>query len=160
MKLGLMGGGAMGEAIISAVTRGKVADAGDISVYEIVPARLEYLTKTYGVRPATSPGHACEGAQAVVIALKPQEFDKAAPTFGPSLAGATVISIMAGVTLSKLSGALGTQNVVRSMPNTPAQIGEGMTGWTALPGTSDSGREAARAIFGSMRSEEHTSELQ
>lgn len=153
MKLGLMGGGAMGEAIISAVTRAKVADAADVRVYEIVPPRLEYLTKTYGVRPASSPGQACEGADAVVIALKPQEFDKAAPTFAPSLGSATVISIMAGVTLSKLSSALGTQNIVRSMPNTPAQIGEGMTGWTALPGASEAGREAARAVFGAMGKE-------
>ena len=158
MKLGLMGGGAMGEAIISAVTRAKVADAADVCVYEIVAPRLDYLTKTYGVRPASTPADACGGADAVVLALKPQEFDKAAPTFGPSLGDATVISIMAGVTLTKMSAALGTQNVVRSMPNTPAQIGEGMTGWTALPAVSEAGRAAARAVFGSMGKEAYVPE--
>jgi pyrroline-5-carboxylate reductase len=60
---------------------------------------------------------------------------------------------MAGVTLSKLSSALGTQNVVRAMPNTPAQIGEGMTGWTALLAVSEAGRAGARAVFGSMGKE-------
>jgi len=153
MKLGLIGGGAMGEAIISAVTRAGVADAGNICVYEIVAPRLDYLTNTYSVRPASTAADACHGADVVLIALKPQEFDKAASSFGPSLGDATAISIMAGVTLSKLSSALGTQNVVRAMPNTPAQIGEGMTGWTALSAVSEAGRAGARAVFGSMGKE-------
>jgi pyrroline-5-carboxylate reductase len=158
MKLGLIGGGAMGEAIVAAVTRARVADAADVRVYEIVPARLEYLAKTYGIQPAGTPVDACAGAAAVLIALKPQEFDKAAPSFGPSLGDATAISIMAGITLSQLSKGLGTQNVVRAMPNTPAQIGEGMTGWTALPAVGEAGRAAARAVFGSMGKEAYVPE--
>ena len=158
MKMGLVGGGAMGEAIIAAVTRAGVADADDVCVYEIVADRLQYLTKTYAVRAASSAADACAAADAVVIALKPQEFEKAAPSLGPSLDNATAVSIMAGVTLSKLSSALGTQNVVRAMPNTPAQIGEGMTGWTALPGTSEAGRAAAGAIFGALGKEAYVPE--
>jgi pyrroline-5-carboxylate reductase len=153
VKIGLIGGGAMGEAIIAAVTKGKVAAAGDIRVADVVAARREYLQKTYGVVPAASNAEAVEGADFVLLALKPQDFDKGAPSFAASIGGATAVSIMAGVTLSRLAGGLKTDAVVRAMPNTPAQIGEGMTVWTATASVSEAARAGVKAIFASLGKE-------
>ena len=89
----------------------------------------------------------------MITAVKPQDFEKAASAIAGRLQGATVISIMAGVTVAQLTSALQTDAVVRSMPNTPAQIGEGMTVWTATPGVSESAREGVQRIFGAMGKE-------
>jgi pyrroline-5-carboxylate reductase len=64
-----------------------------------------------------------------------------------------VLSIVAGAPISKISAGLGHELVVRSMPNTPAQIGEGITVWTAAPGVSERQRDAARQILGALGEE-------
>jgi pyrroline-5-carboxylate reductase len=84
----------------------------------------------------------------VVLAVKPQEFASA----GQSLAGAigggtTAMSIMAGVTIPTIQAALKHDAVARAIPNTPAQIGEGMTVWTATPAVTASGREAIAGVL-------------
>src|SRR3954451_9904563 len=148
MKIGLIGGGAMGEAIIASLIRGGVAAAADIAVYDIAGARLADLASRYAVGTASTPVAAVEGAEYVMFAVKPQDFAKAAKELRGRLApSATVISIMAGVTLATLTEALGHDAVVRSMPNTPAQIGEGMTAWTATGAVSDAGKRATGEIF-------------
>jgi pyrroline-5-carboxylate reductase len=158
MKLGIVGGGAMGEAIIAAVTGSKVAEPADVRVNEIVPARRDYLHKTYGVQPTATAAEAVSDNDLVLIALKPQEFDKAAPGIGAVLGSATAVSIMAGVTLTQLSRGLASDRIVRAMPNTPAQIGEGMTAWTATAGVSDAAREQTRSVFAAMGREAYVPE--
>ncbi len=153
MNIGLIGGGAMGEAIVSAVLNAKVAAAAQIKVYDVIAERTRQLGGKYGAGVAESPEQAVEGADFVITAVKPQDFPKAARAIAGRLKGATVISIMAGVTVSQLTSALQTDAVVRSMPNTPAQIGEGMTVWTATPGVSDTARAGVRQILGAMGKE-------
>jgi pyrroline-5-carboxylate reductase len=153
MKIGLIGGGAMGEAVIAAVLNAKVAAPAQISVYDVIAERTRQLAGTYGINAAESPDQVAQGADFVVTAVKPQDFAKAAATLAGKLGGATVISIMAGVTIDQLTSALQTDAVVRSMPNTPAQIGEGMTGWTATEGVSETAREGVRQILGAMGKE-------
>jgi pyrroline-5-carboxylate reductase len=158
MKLAVVGGGAMGEAIIAAVLRGKVLDAASISVAERYQDRLDFLTKTYSIRAAVSPAAAVEGADYVLLAVKPQDFDRAAGELNGHLQGAVAMSIMAGVPIRTLSKLTGTAAVIRAMPNTPAQIGQGMTAWTATPEVNDAQREGARAIFAAMGQEAYVPE--
>ena len=153
MRIGVIGGGAMGEAIISAVIKAKVVSPNDISVFDVADGRARQLAGQYGIVAAESPQQAVDGVAYVITAVKPQDFTAAAAGIAGKLEGATVISIMAGVTISHLTAALQTHAVVRSMPNTPAQIGEGMTGWTATDGVSEAAREGVRRILGAMGKE-------
>jgi pyrroline-5-carboxylate reductase len=153
MKLGIIGGGAMGEAIIAAVTRAKVAQPADISVYDVVSDRCLQLASTHGVRAADSASGAVTGVDFALLSVKPQDFEKAASSLAGSLRDAVAVSIMAGVPIAKLTKLLNTQSVVRAMPNTPAQIGEGMTGWTATDAVAPEARAGVRQIFAAMGKE-------
>jgi pyrroline-5-carboxylate reductase len=158
MNIGLIGGGAMGEAIVSAVINAKVVSPAQVKVYDVIAERTRQLAGKYGVAAAASPSDAIDGADFVITAVKPQDFPKAAAGIAGKLSGATVISIMAGVTIAQLTSLLLTDAVVRSMPNTPAQIGEGMTGWTATAGVGEAAREGVRRILGAMGKEAYLPE--
>ena len=153
MNIGLIGGGAMGEAIVSAVIGAKVASPAQIRVFDVIGERVRQLVAAYGAGMAETPEQAVDGADFAIMAVKPQDYAKAAQAVSGRLGGATVISIMAGVTIDQLTAALKTDAVVRSMPNTPAQIGQGMTVWTATAGVSEAAREGVRQILGAMGKE-------
>lgn len=148
MKLAFIGGGVMGEAIIAGAARNGVATAGDIAVSELIAERREYLNKTYGIEASGSAERAVSASEIVVLAVKPQEF----ATAGKELAGRlngnqTVMSIMAGVTIETIRSTLKHEAIVRAIPNTPAQIGEGMTVWTATPAVSEAARDSVRSVL-------------
>ncbi len=153
MKIGLIGGGAMGEAIVSAVIEASVAEPAQISVFDVSTERARHLSTTYSVTSARSPDEAVHGVDFAILAVKPQDFANAADAISGKLKGATTMSIMAGVTVKQLTTTLRSENIVRSMPNTPAQIGEGMTVWTATPGVSEDARGGVRRILGAMGKE-------
>ena len=83
--------------------------------------------------------------------MKPQNFQDLAPTLSPALdGGALVISIMAGVTLETLRAGLGTDRVVRVMPNIAAQVGRGASVWIADRGVTSADRNRTRAVLGAL----------
>jgi pyrroline-5-carboxylate reductase len=155
VKIGLLGGGAMGEAIIAAITSGEspVAQAQDVRVFDVIAPRVQQLVDTYGIEAAFTPADLVGDMDFILLSIKPQDFEKAVAPIAGSLGETTALSIMAGVTIARLNHALQTENIVRAMPNTPAQIGQGMTGWTATPSVTEAGREGARRIFGAMGKE-------
>jgi pyrroline-5-carboxylate reductase len=154
MKLGVIGVGAMGEAIVSAVLAAKLATTNDIKVANHAEVRLKYMATTYEVEASSEHSSAAAAADFLILAVKPQDFPAAADELKPHLGGGTtVISIMAGVKISDISTLLGSESIVRAMPNTPAQIGQGMTGWTATPAVGETAREGVRRIFGAMGKE-------
>ena len=153
MNIGLIGGGAMGEAIVSAVIKAKVAKPAQIKVFDISSERIEYLVANYKVATAPNPEDVVEGADFAILAVKPQDFLNAADAIAGKIGNATAISIMAGVTTKQLMAALRNERVVRSMPNTPAQVGEGMTVWTATPQVSQDARKGVGRILGAMGKE-------
>ena len=159
MKLGFIGGGMMGEAIIAGILNNGIASAADIAACDIVAARRDHLTKTYGVRVSDDAAAASSGNDIVLLAVKPQEFAAAGRGLAGSLNGKqTVMSIMAGVTIDSIRSALKHDAVVRAIPNTPAQIGEGMTVWTATDAVSDSNREAIRTVLSVLGKELYVSD--
>ncbi len=151
MRITFIGGGAMGEAIVSAVLKTGAAQASEVVVSEPVRARREQLESAYGVRTSADNAKAVEGAALVLLAVKPQEFANVAEGLrGRLAAGQTVLSIMAGVPIARISRELGYDAVVRAMPNTAAFVGEAMSVWTASAAVSGDGRAAAKAVLGAM----------
>jgi pyrroline-5-carboxylate reductase len=154
MKLAFIGGGVMGEAIISALLAKGIAQAADIAVCDIVARRRRHLERTYGIKAMDSSAPAIKGSDIVVLAVKPQEFPSAAQGIGGHLkADQTVLSIMAGISTGTIRDRLGHEAIVRAMPNTPAQIGEGMTVWTATAAVSPQRRRSVREVLGALGQE-------
>lgn len=89
-----------------------------------------------------------EPAQVLVLAVKPQIMpDVLRATRAKVSEGTLVLSIAAGIALQTLSDGLGTQRVIRTMPNTPAQVGKGVTGAVPLSGVSDADRAVAESLL-------------
>ncbi len=128
-SFGFIGGGNMAEALIKGLM---AKGGGDILVSEPVEHRRKYLEETYRVRITASNQEAARGAEIIVIAVKPQVIGQALAdikdAFGAGQKGKKLaVSIAAGIRLAYLAEKLGTENVVRAMPNTPALAGLGMT---------------------------------
>jgi pyrroline-5-carboxylate reductase len=158
MKLAVIGGGAMGEAIVAAVLREKLIDAADIVVAEPVPARLHHVQSTFGVNGAAEAAAVVE-SEHILLSVKPQDFDKVASAIKGTLPKtSTVVSIMAGVTIGRIRDSLGHGAIVRSIPNTPAQVGRGFTLWTATSEVSETAQGEIAAIFEAMGKQEYVSD--
>jgi pyrroline-5-carboxylate reductase len=154
MKLAFIGGGVMGEAIISALLDKGVAQPADITVCDIVARRRRHLERTHSIKAVDSSVAAIKGSDIVILAVKPQEFSTAAKGIGRRLkADQTVLSIMAGISTATIRDTLGHEAIVRAMPNTPAQIGEAMTVWTATEAVSPQSRRSVREILGALGQE-------
>jgi pyrroline-5-carboxylate reductase len=128
----ILGGGKMGEALVAGLLRGERPTA-DVLVVERYPDRARYLTDTYGVRVVDAAEAA--SAEVLVVVVKPQDVSGLLAEIGPGLRPhQLVLSVSAGVTVATLEAGLPAGvPVVRSMPNTPALVGQGMT--AIAPGT-------------------------
>ena len=150
-KITFVGGGAMGEAIIGSLISKQLLNPTQICVSEPVPTRREYLNSTYGVTTETDNSQAVTGASVTVLAVKPQVLGPVMADLNGNLSpAALVVSIMAGVQIDTLRIGLGHDKIVRSMPNTPAQVGKGMTVWTDTAAVTESDRAAAQSILEAM----------
>ncbi|HZP27246.1 MAG TPA: pyrroline-5-carboxylate reductase [Dehalococcoidia bacterium] len=159
MNLAFIGGGVMANAIIGGILSKGVASADEIAVCEIVAARREQLEATHNVRACEDCAGAVAGADIVVLAVKPQEFAATAAELATHLTDdQAVMSIMAGVNIDTLSRSLGARAIVRVIPNTPAQIGEGFSVWTATEGVSAPVLEAIDRILSVLGQEVYVAE--
>ena len=147
----------MGEAILGALIQKNICPPKDITVSEIKAERRTFLENTYGIKTTPSNPEAIKNAEVVLLAIKPQNLAELSAGLKGKLAETQlVISIIAGATLSKLSGGLGHKAVVRVMPNTPAMIGMGMSVWTARPAVSPAQKEQTQSILSAMGKEIYT----
>ena len=154
MKISFIGGGNMGEAIISALLSKKVTLPENITVSDAIEARREHLAQMHGVNVTPSNFEAIQGTDVIVFAVKPQSLSDVMTDLTGHLRGAQVLlSIVAGARIATLSDGLRHRRIVRSMPNTPAQIGEGMTVWTATEEVTEGQKKEARSILGVMGKE-------
>jgi len=146
-----IGSGVMAEAIIAGLLRGRLVESDRIVASHPRADRREALQARHGIRTVDANATAVDGADIVLLAIKPQMLGRVAREIGPHLKpGQLVISILAGATTRALMGHLGHNEVVRSMPNTPAQLGRGMTVWYATPETSAEQRAQAAALLGAL----------
>jgi len=146
-----VGSGVMAEAIITGLLRGRLVDPGQLVASHPRPERRDQLVATHGIRVVASNIEAVAGADVVILAIKPQMLGRVGREIGPSLEpGQLVLSVLAGATTKALTTALGHDQVVRSMPNTPARLGKGMTVWFATPGVTADQRAQAAALLGAL----------
>ncbi len=150
MNIAFLGGGNMAAALIGGLVA-KGFDAHAISVIEMSPAAREKLAARYPVRISTAPDASTQGAEVLVLAVKPQDMQSALASMAGSVRGKLVVSIAAGITLDALSRWLGGhRKLVRCMPNTPALIGAGITGLYAPADVDQREREKAETILGAV----------
>ena len=156
LTLAFIGSGTMAEAMIQALLR-----AGEVTPEQIIasgprPERGEKLRDRYGVRVATDNVATASEADVVILSVKPQVLPPVlAELRGHIQPTAIVLSIVAGMPMAVIRAGLDHAAVVRTMPNTPAQIGEGMTVWTAASAVTELQRAQARAILRTMGPEMH-----
>ena len=132
MNVTFIGGGVMAEALISGILDARVCVR--ITVSEPIPERRQQLASSYGIAVVGDNIAGVEGADMIVLSIKPQQLDAVAEDLGRRDAELpVVVSIMAGVQSKTIRQKLGCARIVRVMPNTPAQIGLGASAWTASP---------------------------
>ncbi|MEA2619633.1 MAG: pyrroline-5-carboxylate reductase, partial [Chloroflexota bacterium] len=146
-----VGSGVMAEAMIAGLLRGNLVDPSQVVASHPRPERREHLEREYGIRTVTSNVEAVDGADVILFGIKPQMLARVGGEIGPHLhRGQLVLSVLAGATTAALTGILGHDQVVRSMPNTPARLGKGMTVWYATPACTADHRAQAAALLGAL----------
>lgn len=131
IKFGLIGGGVMGEALLSRLIDRGIYQPSEVIVSEPQPSRQSYLEQKYAV--TVTPDNRLvftAGTEVVFLAVKPQVFSAIAQELADVIgtnSSPLVISILAGVPLGQLEGAFPQLPVIRAMPNTPATVGAGIT---------------------------------
>ncbi len=153
--LAFIGGGNMASAILGGlVQRGLPAAA--VRVVEPFEEARQRLKSSFGVQAQAAAGPELAGAALVVWAVKPQTFKEAAAQVAPHLAGpagtdgsgaALHLSVAAGIRSDSIAAWLGSERVVRSMPNTPALVGQGMTALFAREAVSAADRALVEAVI-------------
>lgn len=142
-----IGGGNMSSALIGGLLAAGAPPANLRVVEPFAEQRARLQQRFPGVRLLAEPSAELRDAQAVVWAVKPQQFAQAATECRPHLADALHVSIMAGVRCSALARQTGAQRLVRTMPNTPALIGQGITGLFASAQATEADRALADALL-------------
>jgi pyrroline-5-carboxylate reductase len=144
--LAFVGGGNMASAIL-----GGLIAAGHprerVVVVEPYAPQAEVVRDKFGVGVELAGGAALAGADIVVWAVKPQVFAEAAAPCAPFMSGALHLSVMAGIRSDAIAHATGSERVVRSMPNTPALIGEGIAGLFARTAVTPADRAAIEHVL-------------
>lgn len=144
--LAFIGGGNMASAIVGGlVKRGRPADS--IVVLDPNEAQRERLARDFGVRTLAAADPALAAVSVVVWAVKPQLFGEAARPCAPHVGRALHLSVMAGIRSEAIARAAGTERVVRSMPNTPALIGQGIAGLFARGAVTAADRAEVEAVL-------------
>ena len=158
-QLAFIGAGAMGEALIGGLLSGGRVTPDQVTATDTRPERLEEMRGRFGIRTGADNRAAARAADVVVLAVKPQVLPGVLAELRGSIGGdALVVSIVAGATIRSIADGLEHRAVVRTMPNTPAQVAEGMTVWTATPEVSVGQREQTRAIVGAFGREIYVAE--
>lgn len=152
MKITFLGGGNMASALIGGLLKQGFA-AADIQVVELYEAARLRLQQDFGVRALEALDAAALDCEVLVLAVKPQQMREALAPLVGRLSGQLVVSIAAGLRLADISRWLGGHALlVRAMPNTPALIGQGVTGLFADASVSATQREAVDRIMAAVGS--------
>ena len=152
--LSFIGCGVMAEAMIKGILNQKLIEPERITASEPRLERAQEMHGRYAIRTTKDNRAAVRDAKIIVLSVKPQTLPKILPEIhGDVSADVLVISIVAGMRISLIQRGLGVEAIVRSMPNTPGQIGRGMTVWTATEAVGEAQRRQAQAILGALGKE-------
>jgi pyrroline-5-carboxylate reductase len=130
MNVAILGAGKIGESLLSGLLSSGWRQPQEIVVTARRAERVDELVQRYGVRGTTSNAEAVHGAEVIVVAVKPQDFDILLGEIGPVVAeGQTVLSVAAAIPTAAIEARLPSGvPVVRSMPNAPSTVHEGIAG--------------------------------
>jgi pyrroline-5-carboxylate reductase len=152
--IAFVGSGVMAAAMIKGLLREGLVTPEKVIASGPRPERGQELSERYGVRTTTHNIEAASGADLVVLSVKPQVLCPVLEELGGHVASqALVVSIVAGAKMSTIQRMLETPSVVRVMPNTPAQIGMGISVWAATEATSELQRTQALTILRALGEE-------
>ena len=152
--IGFIGSGNMAEAMIKGILGKKLVEPASIFAADPRAERLAYLQETYGIRTTTNNREVARTADVLVLSIKPQVLPKVMKGINLDVrADALVLSIIAGARIKVIVKGLRHAAVVRAMPNTPGQFGEGMTVWTSTPHVTGRQREQAQEILKALGKE-------
>lgn len=146
-RIAFIGGGNMAQALMIGLQQRAFA-MQNITVIDPDTAKHEHLQATLGVNTSASLTTGSLAVDVVVLAVKPQQLQSVAQALAPLLQSQLVVSVAAGIRTADLSRWLnGYTTIIRTMPNTPAQIQSGITGAYALPAVTQAQREIADAML-------------
>jgi pyrroline-5-carboxylate reductase len=146
-KITFIGPGMMAEALVSGLRQTGGVPAGKM----MLAGPRQELKKRHGVEASTDSRAAVAGAEVVVLSIRPQSLPSVLEQLADGIPPASlVLSIVVGTRLQTIVDGLGHASVVRAMPNTPAQIGQGITVWTATTSCSAAQRARAEQMLGAL----------
>ena len=146
MRICFIGGGNMAGALIGGLRRAGTPGA-ELGAIEIDAARRAQLEREFGIVTRAAPDASIEPCEVLVLAVKPQQMKEVCAVLRPYVRAQLVLSIAARIRAADLARWLGTQCIVRAMPNTPALVGRGITGMAALAAVSAPQRQTAEQIL-------------
>lgn len=150
-SIAFIGGGMMGGAMLKGVVSKGMVKPKRVVVADPITTRGEALASEFGIRHTVDNVEAVQGADVVVLAVKPQFFDAVAKDIGGRVSDAEfVLSIMAGVATETIDRKLETNRIVRAMPNTPAAIGAGMTAWMGTEFVDENALHVAEGLLAAL----------
>jgi pyrroline-5-carboxylate reductase len=152
--IAIIGAGTMGEAIIAGLLRTGLTTPERIRCADPRQDRIAELQARYNVKPFIDNVEAIDDANIVILSVKPQKMDRVLAGLKNHIPKqALVLSIVAGVSISTIAQSLNHPSVVRSMPNTPAQIGEGITVWTSSAKVTPQQKDYAQRVLNAFGEE-------
>lgn len=161
LHLTFIGCGVMAESIIAGLLRKNLVKAKQITASHPRENRRKELTEKYKIRLFEDNAEAVESVKphensAVFLCVKPQRIKGILDELKGVVAPAQLVSsIIAGARIEKISDALGNEKIVRIMPNTPSQIGAGMTVWTCTEEVSETERAQVKSLLSALGKELH-----
>jgi len=159
MRVSIVGAGVMAEAMIAGLLADRAVSADRLVASHPRRDRREILAERHGIKVVGKNAEAIDGAEIVVLAVKPQMLASVMRELRAALSDEQVVlSIVAGATLRTLSVGLRHEAVVRAMPNTPAQIRKGITVWAPSGSCSARQRDLARAVLRALGEEKEVSD--
>jgi pyrroline-5-carboxylate reductase len=152
--ISVLGLGVMGEAIVAGLVRNGLVVPENIRGSDPRRERIEEMEKNFNITPHVENEKAIQGANVIIISVKPQRLNGVLEGLkGKIDPNALVLSIVAGASISQISTGTNHAIIVRAMPNTPAQIGKGITVWTKSAQVNEKQMDYARQILGAMGEE-------
>jgi pyrroline-5-carboxylate reductase len=152
-KIAFIGPGVMAEAMIAGLLNKKLAKPENIIASGPRVERGAELRRKHEIKSTADNASAVQDADVVVLSVKPQRLTEVMKGLKGIRSDALVLSIIAGATIKKIGTGLKHKAIVRSMPNTPGQIGEGITVWTASKEVTGEQQEITRAMLGALGEE-------
>ena len=127
-KVGLIGCGNMGEAIVKGLIGSGKLKSVEIIVSDVNPQRVEYMVEMYNVAGSSTNRKVVENSEIIILAVKPKDLETTIQPIRELFKDKILISVLAGTPISKIKKIIKEGFVIRAMPNTPALIGEGAIG--------------------------------